>query len=210
MKTQGYLIRKRKGLNHWEKLLEEWLLINQRYSRISKNEAIYEFTERACVGALAAAAWRSGSIALEEFQAEKACDRNDVRNGRADLWIADENHEEWIEAKYKWAALSSPQGIKKVASTLQKSALLDARDTSYGNPEELHVGVAFVPVHLPRSKKEESSQLIQEAITEALSIQTDITAWTFPPEMLSDDSGSKRTYYPGMFMFASNLKFADL
>jgi hypothetical protein len=82
---RGYVIKNRKGLKHWEPLLEEWLLCIERYCRIWKGgDAPYIHKERANIGLLSAAAWRCGWIALEEFRHEKG--------GRSGIRIADDAH----------------------------------------------------------------------------------------------------------------------
>ena len=69
---RGYKIINRKSMQHWASLLEEWLLVNERYCRVMKGEdAPFIYNERAHVGLLAGAAWRCGRISLEEFQCKK-------------------------------------------------------------------------------------------------------------------------------------------
>ncbi|MBV9468897.1 MAG: hypothetical protein JOZ57_06590 [Abitibacteriaceae bacterium] len=60
------------ALMGWETLLEEWVLLIERYCRLAPGKAPYWYSERSNVGLLAGAAWRCGWISLEEFQAEQA------------------------------------------------------------------------------------------------------------------------------------------
>lgn len=38
---RGYHLKGRKGLNHWDALLEEWLLAHERFCRICKDDPAY-------------------------------------------------------------------------------------------------------------------------------------------------------------------------
>ena len=80
--SRGVLARGR--LAHWEELLEEWCLVHERYCRLVKDDAIYWYGERPNIAAIAAAAWRCGWVALEEFSQSKGERRSRV-SGRADL-----------------------------------------------------------------------------------------------------------------------------
>ena len=108
---RGYHLKGRKGLSHWNALLEEWLLAHERYCRIMKeHDAAHWYKETPNVSILCAAAWRCGRVALQEFRTEKKV-QGQRRIGRADLWICTDNDgkEEFIEAKHKFVSLS---GIK--------------------------------------------------------------------------------------------------
>ena len=68
---RGYVIKNRKGLKHWEPLLEEWLLCIERYCRIWKGgDAPYIHKERANIGLLSAAA---GSAVFSGFWSSDSC-----------------------------------------------------------------------------------------------------------------------------------------
>ena len=96
----GIIINKTAPLQHWAFLLEEWILLLKRYCRFMGDDAPYFYSERANIGVLAAAAWRAGWVALEEFGIRK----HTKQKGRADLWFwpIDQDKEEYIEAKQKW------------------------------------------------------------------------------------------------------------
>ena len=62
----------KKKLEHWSSICEEWLLINERFSRLTEGGGeAFACKERANIGLLAGAAWKCGRIALEEFHSIK-------------------------------------------------------------------------------------------------------------------------------------------
>ncbi|MBM4275294.1 MAG: hypothetical protein FJ134_12665 [Deltaproteobacteria bacterium] len=68
MKTiKGFQINNTE-LNHWEKLFKQWQSLIERYCKImEEDDAPFYHTERANIGVLAGAAWKTGWLALEEF-----------------------------------------------------------------------------------------------------------------------------------------------
>lgn len=112
----NYIIKNKRNLGHWDALMEEWILSIERFSRITDGDVPYWYNERANIGVLAAAAWRCGRIALEEFQYEKIDVSSDEEtdetaqnkwNGRCDLWISNDRTAEIVEAKFKWLNMRS-------------------------------------------------------------------------------------------------------
>ena len=112
-----FVIKNKRQFGHWATTLEEWHLAIERYCRITEGaDNPYWYNERANIGILAGAAWRSGKIALEEFQMQKIVFTENgtleespkkEKSGRCDLWISDGNKSEFIEAKFKWINMVS-------------------------------------------------------------------------------------------------------
>jgi len=94
-------VRTSRRLAHWNELLEEWCLIHERYCRLVEGEAIYWNIERANLAALAAAAWRAGWAALEEFTQDKMKGRSKF-SGRADLFLRSPDSQDYVESKVAW------------------------------------------------------------------------------------------------------------
>ena len=204
----GYHVKGRKGLNHWEALLEEWILCVERYSRIMDGEdAIYLYTERTCVGSLAAAAWRGGWIALEEFQLEKAHTKRPKWLGRADLYIASDSREEFIEAKYEKVSMDARRDFSGICDENLRLALDDVKATGHA-PEagELYIGVSFLSVYRAESRAipDEDIDGLVECVKKS---SAHAVAWCFPKGMreyqLSDNYRS-----PGVFLIAANAQYS--
>lgn len=127
MDFRGYEIKGRKGMSHWACIMEEWMLSIERYTRIMNgNDAPYYYNERANISVLAGAAWKSGWVALEEFQSKKGYRNRAKTNGRTDLYFANEADEELIEAKFEWICMGSENISNMVQETMGR-ATIDAK-----------------------------------------------------------------------------------
>jgi hypothetical protein len=156
---RGYTIKGRKGLSHWAGRLEEWLLAIERYCRVCDgDDAPYFYNERANIGVLAGACWRSGWIVLEEFQSEKGYRNKPKVNGRVDLWLADETREELVEAKFKWICMGSP-GTHRLVEETMVAALKDAKSTRCSG-SDYAFGVGFFPVYKSGNRIGDIDELI--------------------------------------------------
>ncbi len=201
---RGYQIKGRKGLNHWPALLEEWILCTERYCRVMDGQdAPFIYTERASIGLLAAAAWRCGRIALEEFQYEKGRG-NKKRDGRADLYLASEDTEEMIEAKFDWLPLGSPEKAREKAESVLDDAVSDAKHTVASQPNFNCLGVAFLPTWLKSSSSSAVNDQIELTVSAlSASARFHALAWCFPQEYRLVDNGAGR-YTPGVIMVVAN------
>lgn len=200
---KGYKVKNKKGMSHWESILEEWLLLIDRYCRTMKgNDAPYIYNERANISILAGAAWRSGRIALEEFQGEKGY-RNKVKKlGRVDLWLSNEIDEEYIEAKYKWISMVSNK-TKRLIDQVMISACQDAKK-SRGNHSIKAIGVGFFPVYINNNSVKNIDLLIYNIIRNFIQYEYHAIAWTFPKQMRNYTSDINNVL-PGLFLVAKNI-----
>ena len=80
-------------------LLRAWADVCADYQRIVGDLPWY-YHERAQIGFLAAAAWRLGGVALEEWRTDKISHDGPSRNGRGDLWVQLKSGAWHIEAKH--------------------------------------------------------------------------------------------------------------
>ncbi|MDE0156601.1 MAG: hypothetical protein OXS28_13505 [Gammaproteobacteria bacterium] len=120
--VRGYHLKGKKGLNHWDALLEEWLLAHERYCRIMKGyDSAHWYKETPNVSVLCAAAWRCGRIALQEFKTEKKVRGEEPWTGRGDLWICTDTDgkDEFIEAKHKFVPLSGAKDKNGLPTTIK-------------------------------------------------------------------------------------------
>lgn len=204
---RGYSVKNRKGLKHWEALLEEWLLCIERYCRVAAGEdAPFIYTERANIGVLAGAAWRCGRMALEEFQYQKGYKNKEKWNGRADLYLASEDTEEMIEAKFGWLSLSSAARVKSRVQRVLSLAVKDAKKTKGGHTGTSCVAVAFLPAWLPTKHPEKLEPKIAAAIAALPATNCHAVAWCFPKEYRLVES-SNGNYTPGVIMAVSNPEY---
>ena len=221
---RGYHLKGKKGLNHWDALLEEWLLAHERYCRIMKDhDAAHWYTEIPNVSILSAAAWRCGRIALQEFRTDKKVRGQASRAGRADLWICTDTDgkEEFIEAKYKLVSLSGakdglPTTIKKSMEEARKAAI----EAQGGQGDVTALAVVFASAYAPKSsidkitlrKPEDRIVEIDKQIKEFCekiksSADYHALAWCFPKETRTLRYPKGRRYYSGIVMLVKNIDF---
>lgn len=201
---RGYRIKGRKGLSHWNPIFEEWILSIERYCRIMKGEdAPYWYNERANIGLLAGASWRCGRIALEEFQKDKGYKNAKKKNGRSDLWIASEDHEELIEAKFKWLSLKNKDPSKLIKKTID-IAVDDTKKARGNDTDTMGIAVGFFPVYIGEKNIGEVDRYISEFIEEVLSADYHAIGWSFPAETRNYLS-SKKELLPGVIMIIRNI-----
>jgi hypothetical protein len=201
---KGYEVKNKKGMSHWESLLEEWLLLVDRYCRTMKGcDAPYIYNERANISILAGAAWRCGRIALEEFQEKKGY-RNKIKKlGRVDLWLSNEIGEEYIEAKYKWISMGSNQ-TNKLIDQAMVSARQDAKK-SRGNSSSKAIGVGFFPVYRKNNLVKDIDLLINNTINDFYQYDFHAIAWSFPKQM-RNFIFENNNILPGLFLVANNIE----
>jgi len=177
-------------------ILKEWIAVVLDYCHAQKfDDNPWWYNERATLSTLAAAAWRHGWVALEEFSTAKRArvpesktEEGDVQNGRCDLFIGRRNGEEFaIEAKQAWQSIGRRSTGK---GTILKAAKLAWDDAACLEAEEADTRLAltFIVPYIPPS--EVQSPGIQTLIDEWLAgkpFQTGRTApcanaYVFPAE----------------------------
>jgi hypothetical protein len=201
--ARGVLTRGR--LSHWQELLEEWCLIHERYCRLVRGDAIYWSIERSNLAALAAAAWRSGWAALEEFPQPKILKRTRF-GGRADLFIKSPSCQDYVESKMCWvttrrdleaAALGTSREVRRACRDASALRLPSSDGTTH------RIGVVFAVPYF-RAAAAKSLPKFLAPFFEALgTTDFDAISWCFPPPARnlvwkeeSDD------IYPGIVLVA--------
>lgn len=193
-------------LRKLEPVLNNWIGIVQEYSKAFKDEdACWWYTERANVGILAAAAWRTnGWIALEEYSTSKRGDETDSKNGRCDLYITEKNHDNSFafEAKLAWQTMRF-DGVGKI-KILIKGAWEDA-----GNLEKTEaktrVAACFAIPRIPArfARTDDFDSQVLKWLEQVLSdVPWDAVAWVFPKDsrQLKNTSQNKPQIYPGVLL----------
>ena len=168
-------------------MLVEWCRFVERYSDVTEGDICVDYTERASVGTLAAAVWKVGGVALEEFQWDKGRGGRKTGNGRADLWIqcdAKRPKHEYVEVKRTRLSLKSKRNVEFAQRALVH-AVEDARKTIYTEPESNAVALAFLPVRLLEKDRKALPVLIERQCNEFLKarkseLKFDAIAWCFP------------------------------
>lgn len=215
----GYHIKQKRGISHWSSVLEEWILIIDRYCRVfDGSDAPYFYTELANVGLLASAAWRSGNIALQEFQSTKGIKYRPKWNGRVDLYLRhNQAQEEVLEAKLLNISMDAHKDLVTTVAEEMKKAVEDVKHSKI-NMDLTGLGAVFVVPNLTINNankridlEETSGDWITEWIEELLAGNDyHAAAWCFPKEMRnylqSDDPDifNDNYAYPGVVLLIKN------
>ena len=210
---RGYHLKGKKGLDHWDALLEEWLLAHERYCRIMKDyDAAHWYKETPNVSILCAAAWRCGRIALQEFKTKKKVRGEESWVGRGDLWICTDTDgkEEFIEAKHKFVSLSGAKdkdGLPAIRTSMEEATEAANEARRGQGAETAALAVVFASVYAPKRSIDKIDQLIKE-FCETIKSSADYhaLAWCFPKETRKLQ-GKKGYYNPGIAMLVKNIKY---
>ena len=188
--------------------IEGWIKAHIEYAELHKNSDVaYYFNERANISMLAAGAWKSGAVALEEFSARKG-EGADERHGRVDLYIATEKWGAELEAKHEWMnfALDDEQFASRVSQTLE-NAESDALRVS--GSDHRYACAFFVPSVHVRQYDEYASDpeaMLQTQLQKYLAQKgPHAWAWCFP-EVARQFRNAANTYYPGVVMALTRVK----
>ncbi len=208
---RGYHLKRSKGLNHWDALLEEWLCAHEKYCRIMKDDPAHWYTERPNVSVLNAAAWRCGRIALQEFKTVKKVRGEEPWVGRGDLWVCTDTGEkqEFIEAKHLFVPLSGAKdnnGLPIKMKNSMEEATTAAKEARQGQGDVTALAVVFAAVcAAPKTPTDKIDELINEFCdTIKSSADYHALAWCFPKETRKL-RGSDEYYYPGIAMLVKNI-----
>lgn len=198
-----------KELKVLKPVLENWITIVSEYSAAFRSDdACWWYTERANVGILAAAAWRTeGWLALEEYSTTKRSEsKGESKNGRCDLYLGKKigkNHSQSfaLEAKRCYISFTRQNDGGKIGGSIE-SAWGDAGNLMKDEAER-RLACTFI---LPYIKA--SDNLHEDALTEKLTkffdeiksnLEWDAIAWIFPKHSrtLKNVEGF---YYPGVIL----------
>jgi hypothetical protein len=199
--ARGVLVDKR--LLHWHELLEEWCLIQERYCRLVPSDAIYWQSERSNLAALAAAAWRAGWAALEEFQQTKLVEKRKI-TGRADLFLRSPISEDYVESKLVWCREGDDSRIKETLAGID-AACTDVLALHLEPYSELRqIGIVFA---VPSFRSGDLQKLLTELLSLVEHLQEtglDAVAWCFPT--LPQPCIWEGRTYPGVFLLAKRVR----
>lgn len=183
-------------------VLQEWIKVVEEYSMAFKNDACWWYNERANVGILAAAAWRTaGWLSLEEYSTTKHGEKGVSKNGRSDLYVGKANHKTnfAIEAKAAWQDIGGN-------NTGQISKQIDLAWRDAGNllkdAAEKRVAACFV---MPRinSKKMNDNDVTKRLEDWLVCVKADVPydalAWVFPVQSRNLINNNNH-FFPGVVL----------
>jgi hypothetical protein len=170
----GYEVLTR-DLRWLDPVLKSWIKVNRAYANVWRGkDALYWYNERPNVGALAAAAWKSGMYAVEEYAAIKHHPITKKSSGRIDLYVTAANGKAaTIEAKQCWVF---PKTTKRTLANWMKAALNAARLDDEEDAQK--IGVVFYTMKVPIG--EISEKVLKNEVERIRQIKVGALAWCFP------------------------------
>lgn len=143
----------------WKYLLSHWCAVLNGYfvrMKREKEDDYYDLphwhNERAQVGFLAAAVWRMGGVALEEYRTSRTLDEgseatiDDTTPGRCDLYFNVDSLDYVVEAKLYWMTSDSASNknavIGKIKEAHKQLSRLDKKDREDSSGLAMCWGVA--------------------------------------------------------------------
>lgn len=152
-------------LDVWTEVIKHWWSKHQLYHQEAE-EAGWAYRERPNVGFLAAAVWKAGGVAIEEYEDHKK-DRDDKRflySGRGDLWVKLGKRGFKLEAKHTHINLDTHGTTRTLCSAADRAGL----DSSHLKFDSDYTGgVAFLSLWLPKKIRSEWETYRKEHIEDA-------------------------------------------
>lgn len=186
------------------KILDCWtsVVVDKYLSHFEDEDNFWWYNERATISSLAAAAWLSNAIALEEYATRKGKPEEEA-NGRCDLYIGLKDEGFAIEAKQAWCPIGkgAKNGLKNASDGLLL-AIKDARKLA--SDEGNRFGVCFMVPYLPKNQEPNIDKLLEGWLKNIESLDNSFIAWAFPEKARGHISPNGRIY-PGVVLLAKKI-----
>lgn len=186
-------------------ILEKWILVQDKYIK-EVEDYPWWYNERASISFLAASAWKSNNIALEEYCTRKGIHKNKMKNGRCDIYFACGKERFAGEAKQSW--IYSGSRSKKSIKDKLNDGLEDAKRCArkLHKVEGRRLAICFAIPYVPRDEKKNINNLMRDFV-EALD-QSDATSYAYYLLTNNFDScdGEDGYYYPGNAILIKEIK----
>lgn len=175
----------------FEKLRPHWFQVMRKYAETwgwEKREAHWGYRERTHIGFLAAAVWKAGGVALEEYSTDKFRETNkgsQKGNGRCDLFFRIKKQGYTLEAKHAWSTLGSE---KRSLKPIKRNIRWACKDAAAVQGQGKQLGVVFITIKNPAAipQKEDVDEAIRrwlEALQHHRILKSYyMLAWFFPEE----------------------------
>ena len=196
-----------------EKVLKKWLNVIETIAKEWDWEDVpWGYTERALLSTFAAAIWKTGGFAFEEYSTEKRSIKKkggikgNLYAGRCDLYFKIEKREFVVEAKHVW----SSAGEKSANTVLKIREAINAASKAVKkikSDEEGRIAIVFAAPYIPTSQKAEIKQLLKnwvKKIEEISKVECLNVAWTLPIRELNKDT-KERWLYPGIAILIKKI-----
>ncbi len=186
-------------------VLNKWISIQKEYIK-KLDDYPWWYNERASIGILAAAAWKTSNVALEEYSTIKGIRTEKRKSGRCDIYFSAGNEHFAGEAKQAW--ISSGSRIRKPI----KEKLNEALDKATQSTKELQkqegrsLSICFAVPHFPKADKRNLNKLICNFVEELRNSNASSYAYYFINHNNVDCEGDDGQLYPGNAILIKEIK----
>jgi len=146
-----------------KRVLLSWTELVAKYNK-DAGENLWDFRERSHVSSLAAAAWLSGGVAVEEWPMQKKGVTGKKATGRGDLWLRMGGRLElYVEAKHRRITIGRnvEKSIEQTKSALAMASDDAKRLRGRRNPGSRKVGILFVSPRLNKLRADEGVRRLE-------------------------------------------------
>jgi hypothetical protein len=184
--------------------LREWINVNRWLGRRWQlnGDAPWWYNERALVSTFAGAVWLSGGYAFEEYSETKRGKSKRGFTGRVDLEFSVGPHEFKAEAKQCWPAGTAKRDQTDYITGFMDQARQDVRRCPPGGMRRL--AIVFGVPYLARRLRSEMPERISWLVDQAMQVEADAVAWTFPDLRRVPTIGGWT--YPGIIVWIKEVR----
>ncbi len=189
-------------------ILESWLSVQDEYF-IQTKEYSWLYKERASISILAAAVWKSGNVALEEYSTIKGATDGTIKKGRCDIYFTAGKEGFAGEAKHVW--ISAGKSIHISLKKKLNDSLLLAKKSSIQlkSDEGRRLAICFAVPYFPKKDKNDLKNLINNFIEELSQTNAQAFAYYFVVDNFGD-CFFDNYYYPGNVILLKEIKRARI
>ena len=191
---------KNEALNPFKPIVMAWLQVLEDYANLSNvgtelpRDSAFGYSERPQVGFLAAAAWRAGGVALEEWGTRKG-DETVQSYGRNDLWIRLGAVEWSIEAKSALCDLGRDLGEERMSKDMAENLEQALKDSGkVQTDDKSRMAALFVSAVWHPSRRSDRAAAMDEWKNACKAVDADLTAFVL-------ESGGGEPKWPGLALF---------
>lgn len=185
-------------LNSWIETIDFYLKYHEY------GDCPWWYNERATLSSFAAAVWKTGGVALEEYCTDKGKPHHSWA-GRCDLFIGTKSNRYFAcEAKQVWCAIGrmGQKGFVEVKNGLN-DACKDARKLT--KEEGRRLGICFAVPHLPPRDNDIIEERLEIWLKSVRSLDYTSIAWTFPEKARREIETENGYFYPGVVILIKEI-----
>lgn len=195
------------ALSAWSAIAHECIRVVEAYIAAVPGDAPYGYGERTSVGLLAAAVWRSGGVALQDYRYDPCADWSSAKREWGDLSAVIDGLTFLVECKVDWylegSGLPAYRERLKDAKSEAASKIQVPNAAAFDPDAARRLAVVFSSPETPESQDDSGFRTKLRALNDMFEVgELDLVAWCTPYSALDSFKSmpTQRTWYPGMII----------